>query len=290
MIFFLYLLHWKFQIIFALLPPAAALFFMRLSGRITYGIARHSPIKRMAAKNLLSLFPAVDANSLSDKLLSNVSHSIFEVLCTPFFKSSHVEKICTLSGTEKLDLALAERKGALLLIMHTGNYELIPTALATRGYHLTSILKAPPKDPLFKLVNLSRRYKGTQLINVMEGNMYRLALQALDQGRLVCLLIDTGALEGSFEMFPFLGRQVPVATGWLTLAQRSGSPVIPVISRREGEKVLISIGEPLVVNKSNRQEVMRKVGNHFERFIQSHPEQWLIFLNEHETRRMVERK
>jgi KDO2-lipid IV(A) lauroyltransferase len=288
MIFFLYLLQWKFQVIFYLLPPAAALFFMRLGSRVIYEVARRSPLKRIVEKNLLSLFPGSDAKALSDKLLQNVSLSIFEVLCTPFFNSSHVEHICEVTGTENLDLALAERKGALLLIMHTGNYELIPTALVTRGYHLTSILKAPPKDPIFKLVNRSRRYKGTQLINVMEGNMYRQALQALDQSRLVCLLIDTGALEGSFEMFPFLGREVPVATGWLTLAQRSGSPVIPVLSKREGEKVKLFIGEPMAVNKNNRQEVMQKVGDHFERFIQSHPEQWLIFLNEHETQRMVE--
>jgi len=286
MIILLNFLQSLFGLIF-FLPTAAAIYFMHFSAEITFRIACLTPIRKITARNINLLFPKVDGLLLADKLLKNVSYSIFEVLCTPFFKETHLNMIGRVDGSENLDLALAKKKGALLLIMHTGNYELIPTILSGKGYQLTSILKAPP-DPIFKLLNRSRAYRGTRLINVLEENMYQEASKSLAEGRLVCILIDTGALEGKHELFPFLGRKVPVATGWLTLAQRSQAPVIPVSSQREDKKVLLTFGEPMSVTGDNREAVMLRIGQFFESFINRHPEQWAIFLNEYEVKRMVE--
>lgn len=197
--------------------------------------------------------------------------------------------ICKVSGVENIDLALSKRNGAIVISMHTGNYELIPIVLRHLGYSVSSIMKAPP-EPLYKFLEPIRSYKGTKLINVLEVDMYRETLKALGRNRLVCLGIDTGALEGRHEMFSFLGHRVPVATGWLTLAQRSESAIIPVAVKREGKQVILNFAEPLTVYQDNREEIMRRIGQFYENFIKNHPEQWLMFLNQYETKRMVEGK
>ncbi len=282
-------LQYLFRLVFRL-PAGTALGIMRLAGRALYRIARLTPIRKTVMANLRRIIPDCDAAPLAEKLLQNFSLSVFEFLCSPYFRAEHFERVCKLSGTDNIDLALTGRKGALLLSMHTGNYEIVPAALAARGYRVSSILKAPSGDPLFKLLNRIRSYKGTEIINVTEGNMYRHALQALARNRCVCTLVDTGALEGRHEMIRFLGKRVPVATGWLALAQRSGAPVVPVLIKRDGDQVAFSIGEPLAVTRDNREEIMRRVGALFENFIRNHPDQWGIFLNEQETRRMIEGK
>lgn len=284
----LVLLQLIFRFIF-ILPPAIAVYLMRFAGEITYQIARRTPIKQITAGNIKALFPEAGAARLADKLLRNIGYSIFEVLCTPFFTEAHLARISRLIGVENLDLALTKRKGAILVIMHMGNYELIPTVLAARGYHLTSILKAT-HDPYFKILDRSRRWRGTQLINVLEENMYRQSLQALSHNRGVCILIDTGALEGRHETINFLGKKVPAASGWITLAQRSGAPVIPCLAKREGKKVIIRLGEPMEVLGENRELIIEKVRLFYENFLKTHPEQWAIFLNEYEVKRMVEGK
>lgn len=288
MIILLKLLQWKFKLIF-LLPPAAAIRLMRLAAEITYQIARRTPIKKIVARNIEMIFPDADANPLADKLLRNVSYSIFEVLCVPFFKESHFKLVCKINGLENLDLALSKRKGAVIASMHTGNYELLPIALSSRGYRVNSVMKAPP-EPIFRFLQPIRRSKGTRLINVLEVDMYRETLKALGHNELVCLGVDTGALEGRHETIPFLGKSLPAATGWLTLAQRSEAAIVPVQVKRENEKLVISFSEPLNIYRDNREEVMHKVKQFFENFIKNHPEQWLMFLNEYETRRMVEGK
>jgi len=289
MIIFLRLLQGLFRLIFKL-PAAWAILIMRGAAEIIFQIVRLTKIRKVAARNIRQVFPAADGEKLADSLLKNTSHFAFEVLCTPFFEISHVDLICRMIGLEKIDLALAERKGLILLTMHTGNYELIPTFLATHGYHVASILKAPMDDPLFKFLNPSRSHKGIRLINVLEGNMYRDALQALDRNRCLCIAADTGALESRHEMLPFLGKMLPVATGWIALAQRSGSPVLPILSRREGNQLIMTVGDPIIIKRDNREEVIQKASNYFEAFIKKYPDQWGIFINEYETKRMVEGK
>jgi KDO2-lipid IV(A) lauroyltransferase len=286
MIFLFYALQIKFFFIF-LLPPGLALSLMRLSSEIVYQLAKRTPIKKTVARNLNTLFPDVPADKLADKLLRNVSYSIFEILCTPYFKEAHIKVLGKVVGLSNLDLALARRKGALIILMHTGNYELSHVLLSPYNYKMNVTLKASA-DPLYKLINRSRSYHGTKLINVLETDMYKESIKALSNNEIVSLLIDTGALESRHEIIDFLGQKVPVAIGWLTLAQRSEAAVLPCYSKREGNQVVFTMGEPLFVQSNNREEIKNKVKCFFENFIKAHPEQWAIFLNEFETKRMVE--
>jgi len=262
---------------------------MRLAGEAVYWISRLTPIKNSVAKNIRLLFPEADSQCLADKLLRNVSHSIFEIICAPLFKKEHFKHVGKINGLENIDLGLSKGNGILLLMMHTGNYELTPALLTSRGYRMNSILKAPDNF-LFKIVNRCRSWGGGKLINVLKDDMYHDSLRALAGNEIVLILIDTGALEGRHETIEFLGMKVPAATGWLTLAQRSKASVVPAFSKREDGKVVLTLGEPLTVNADNREEIVLKVGQLYEKFIKDHPEQWIILLNEYETRRMVEGK
>jgi len=286
MIYFFNFLRWIFRPVFWL-PAPLAINIMRLAGELTYQIARLTPIRKTVANNFKMVLPDADPHKLADRSLSNAGYSIFEIICAPYFKRRHVDRVIKVIGIENLDAALAERKGAICLCMHSGNYELLAVMLASHGYHLTSVMKAPPGDPLYKFLNPSRLYKGSKLINILDGNMYRECLQALARHRCVGILVDTGAREGRHEMMPFLGHKVPVATGWTTLAQRSEAPVVPFFSKREGDKVVFVIGEPLHVYRDNKAKMMEAVRKFYENMVKSHPDQWAIFLSEPEVKRML---
>ncbi|MBN3032993.1 MAG: hypothetical protein JW873_02750 [Candidatus Saganbacteria bacterium] len=270
-----------------LLPAPAALYIMRLAGGLTYQIARLTPVRRMVIRNFRAVLPEADAEELAGKALDNAGQAIFEIICAPYFTNDHLNRITKVSGLGNLDRALAGRKGAICLSLHSGNYELTAALLASRGYHLTTVMKAPPGDKLYAFLNRSRLYKGSELINIYDGNMYRKCLQALARGRCVGILADTGALEGKYEIMPFLGRRVPIATGWTALARRAAAPVVPFFSRREGDKVAFIIGEPLHIRGDNKAEVMETVRKSYENMVRSRPDQWAIFLNEHEVKRML---
>jgi Kdo2-lipid IVA lauroyltransferase/acyltransferase len=282
MIIFLKLIQLVFRILF-FLPVTVALSLMNFSALITYHIARITRLKKDTENNIRMVIPHADAKKIADQLIKNISYSIFEILCIPFFKKEHFHKTIRWQGDHHI------KKGSIILTMHVGNYEIIPSALAHQGHKVTIILKAT-EDPIFKIANKSRGHGGVKLLNTLDEDMYKGSLKALREGEVLYLLADTGALESRHEFFDFLGKKVPVATGWLTLAQRAGCPVIPTLAKRENGKNIITFFDPIHITKDNRKEMMEKVAKVFETFIKANPETWALFLNSYETKRMVEGK
>jgi len=211
------LLRLKLRLIF-LLPAPMAIYLMRFAAEAVYQVVRLTPIKKTVARNFEMFFPGTSGRPKADFLLRNISYSIFELLCLPYFREEHFNRVIKVEGLENIDLALAKRNGGLFLTMHTGNYEIVPAFLSSRGYRVTSIVKAPD-DPLFKIINQARTAHGTKLINVLDSNMYLESIKSLSDNQIIGLLLDTGANEGRHEEIRFLGRDLPVATGWLTLAR-----------------------------------------------------------------------
>jgi lauroyl/myristoyl acyltransferase len=281
MAIFLLALQLLFRLVFWL-PVDAALAVMYATAWLISAIAVRTPVKRMVKKNIETVLKRADAEQLAGKLLGNFSRSILELLCLPFFNHHHFQRVVRFEGLENLPRG----QGAIMLTMHVGNYELSHAALSDLGFKAAIVLRAE-KDPLFELVNRSRGAHGAQLINVLEDDMYQESLKALNQHKLVYILGDTGALESRHEMLDFLGHKVPVATGWLTLAQRTGCPVLPILTHRAKGVNVFTIFPPAVVTRDNRDEVLRNFVRVSEEFIRQHPEEWGMFLNEYETNRMV---
>jgi KDO2-lipid IV(A) lauroyltransferase len=288
MTIFLSLLQLCFRVIF-FAPAGIALSLMYFCGWLTQAIAKKTRLKRIVAENIRLVLPQGNAGQTAEKLIRNVSYTIFEILCLPFFRKKHYASVFSWQGLKNVEQALKQGKGAIILTMHVGNYEAVVPALSQQGFPLNVVLRAT-QDPLFEIANRSRSCQGAKLINILEEDMYRGSQTALAKNELVYLLADTGALESRHELREFLGQKVPVATGWLTLAQRAGCPVIPTLAQRQGKKNLITFYEPFQVTKENREQVLERAGKIFEDFIRENPDHWALFLNAYETQRMVQGK
>ncbi|MBN2058544.1 MAG: hypothetical protein JW782_07095 [Candidatus Saganbacteria bacterium] len=285
MVILIKLLQFILRLVF-FLPAGWALNVMYgLAWLTRLALSPFAPRKQIAA-NFRLVLPDVPAEELTEKLLTNTVYAVFEVLCQPFLKAQHFKRLISWQGLEQIKPALDKGRGAILLTMHAGNYELPQAALASLGYPMTAILRTT-NEPIFEIINSSRAAQGTQLINILEADMYKSSLKALNENRLVYLLADTGALESRHETISFLGKTVPAATGWLTLAQRSGCSVIPVLAKKDGRSNIVTVFPAREVTKDNRDEAKNDILAAFESVIRQQPEQWGIFLNAYEVERMT---
>ena len=285
MIIFFKSLQWIFGIIF-FFPASFALSLMHFAGWLTQAVINKTPIRKMVTSNIQMVLPGVEAEAAAVKLINNTSYAIFEILCAPFFKRKHLDAIVKWKGLENLDKARQGKNGVILVTMHAGNYEIIAPALSNRGYLLNSVLRATD-DPLFKIINRSRATGGARLINVEDENMYKTALELLAKNEMVGLLVDTGALESRHITHKFLGYDFPIASGWLTLAQRAECYVVPILAKKEGKMNLLTLYEPIKIERQTRDEAVDRLVEIFEDFIKENPEQWLMFFNSYETKRML---
>jgi len=288
MIIFVKGLQFLFRLAF-FLPARLAIFKMYAFAWLCHLIVRSLPIKKLIARNFKLVFPQLPSNQatkLANNLIKNTCYSILEIMCIPFFKMKHYDLVFRIEGQENLDKGLGTGKGVILLTLHAGNYESAGNALAMKGYKINGILKVTD-DPLFEIINKSRQVGGAKLINVLEQDMYKATLKVLADNEIVYIAADTGALDSRHEEFEFLGQKVPVATGWITLAQRSNAAIVPIFVQRQGTKNTIKLSSPLFITSSNRDETIKQILKTFENHIKEHPDHWGMFLNAYETERMV---
>lgn len=174
------------------------------------------------------------------------------------------------AGLEHLNSALEARKGVILVSAHFGHSRLIKPILRTHGY--SPLLVGPPHDapgpqdfpPYFtrfgsrvhtSLLRLPRTSRfhlpwsvtvGTDIVT--ELNL-RGPLAALARNEILIILLD-GRIARVGRDIPVLGIEIPFASGSVSLARKTGCPVLPAFvvddPRRHGAKAMkLMIGEPL---------------------------------------------
>jgi KDO2-lipid IV(A) lauroyltransferase len=278
----------KLRIIFFLLSPQAALKFLYFISYLVYRVISLKSLKQQIQNNLKIIYGHASLGQV-ESLLQKACLSFFETLALPCFKKKHLELMCEINGIHHLKESLAHKKGAIILTVHAGNFEIIPNYLSVLGFPILKIIKAIyPEDLPAKFLNQCRKTHGVRILNVEEEDMYRQSFRMLNANGLVYLLADTGALDSRNVPIRIFNKTVPAATGWKTMAERSGAAVLPTFIKRDKNfKNHIRIYPSLVIGKESGDEIFQEMGNLLEEYARENPDEWLLPLNSYEVNRMV---
>ena len=198
-------------------------------------------------------------------------------------------------NTSYLTNALHQKKGALLLTAHTGNWEwgLIHAAnhiakeTDSRTYVISRVIR-PAWLRNWRIRRLSR--KGVVVIENRAGSL-RHVIRALRKGNVIVMTIDqhAGAAGSNAVPVPFFGEVTPTFATLAELALRTGTPVVPLCVYRDYESYEhgMAFYEPIetmdvmATRRSGELEIDKVAAltalynSSFEQMIIEHPEQWL---------------
>lgn len=179
----------------------------------------------------------------------------------------------------RLDEALARGKGAIIVCMHFGSWDLGAGAAAARGYPLTVVVETFGDRRLDAMVVGARRRLGMDVVK-MERAAPSL-VRALRRNGLLALLIDRPT-PGDGVPVTFFGREVQVPAGAARLALRTGAAVVPTAFARDGHHVVALADFTVDVAPSGDEaaDVLRltqQIMTAHERFIRAYPDQWYMF-------------
>lgn len=159
------------------------------------------------------------------------------------------EERLRLDGLTHLDAALP-RGGAILLGFHLGPSR-APLGLQLRGYrvavagrqgHATWISLPAAWDPARFPSEVAVTWRdgdhGTRGLALVE------LLGRLRAGELVFMTADGAEGREAFRV-PLPGRDLIVRAGWFALRQRTGCPVLPVLTHMEGGTRVVTVHPPL---------------------------------------------
>lgn len=264
------------------------------------------PVKRV--KNDVSLILGLSDSSYSElsgtakkKYLNDKCRDIFyshlliisEVIRLADMTPHEVDSLVKIRCDKNLQMVLKRGKGALLVIPHFGNWEVLGAALAVKGYDIHSFYMDQSLKKLEAYLNRIRLFFGIKLI---DRDDIRGAARALKKNALLGVIADQdGGPNGVY--LRFMGRPVSAPRGAAALARMTGAGIVPThIIRKPDNSFEIVFGKELntdILYKLNRnkklfeEQITRKIYEYYESLIVSCPEQWLWFYNRFKKRRHI---
>jgi lauroyl/myristoyl acyltransferase len=190
-----------------------------------------------------------------------------------------------IEGEEHLQQAL-ERGGVVLLSIHLGDWEQLLRAHALLDREVVLLSKRLSHPVAHALWEASRRGAPARLDSAHPSRASQL-IERLRLGGCVADVLDQHDPRPKARWLPFFGRLASTSPDALTLAERGGAQVLPIVTWRsalpsaphERFEHVIKVGPPLepVIEAGwpARDERLRQCLAYFEREICAHPAQWL---------------
>jgi KDO2-lipid IV(A) lauroyltransferase len=279
--YFLYLLLRGFSFIVNLLPESPSLWMGRRLGDLMYYIDLEH--RTTALQNLHVAFgrekSETEIRSIAKRNFQNLGMMVIEFFRLPQMSVESFQDKVNIEGLEICRKALNNKKGALLLLSHFGNWELMGLMSKFLGTSIAVIARPMKKNErVNRFVGEIRRGTGLEVIPTEKAS--RKVIRALSQNRMVGILVDQRAKRSEGVRIDFFGKKAPSTPALAVLAMRTGAPVLPVFMIRDGHRRhRLVIKEPLQLAetgniKKDVETNTQRMNETLESMIRQYPDQW----------------
>ena len=234
--------------------------------------------------NLQRSFPEKDSKEIV-KIAKGV-YRHFAVVAAEFFDMPSItretiDQWVEVEGMEYADTALSQNKGALSIVAHFGNWELLTIAIPMLVRPMYIVYRPLDSPVIDNMVEYVRTMHGNSLIP--KGGSGKKVLELLKENQIIGILSDqnVAAYEGVFV--DFFQRPACTGVGLAVMAMRSGSPVVPVfMARQKSGKYKLIIKPFLTAVCTDDYEADLQVNTQrftkiVEDVVREYPDQWFWF-------------
>lgn len=178
-------------------------------------------------------------------------------------------------GQANVDGALAEGRGVLMALPHSGNWDMNGLWLAqTRGTFSTVAERLKPES-LYRRFIEYRESLGFEVIPLSGGDRspFEVLSDRLRDNRPVCLMADRDLTRTGVEV-DFFGERTRMPAGPAKLAIETGAALVPSFCFFEGDGWGCYLGEPLDCSSGDVSAITQALADSFARNIADHPADW----------------
>jgi len=261
------------------LPRRASL---ALGSFLGWFVAHVIPIRRdVVEANLLRAFPYKSTKEIKQLAIRTYQHfgrMIAEFVRQDKYEADDLAQFVTVHNRDLLDL-VQEDTGAVLLLGHFGNWEILGRWLACQKDQQTVALERPQDNPyVSEFISKKRRYGNLSMMSIFESTSAFLSV--LQSGNILMMLADQDARRrGVFVDFFDIPSSTP--RGAAVFAYRLKAPIIlafPVMLPDNSYEIILEQLQPDTNGTSNAirgilQQYMARLQFH----VSTHPEQYFWF-------------
>ena len=239
--------------------------------------------RRVAYANLKAAFPESTARQRKGwvrEMFEQLGMTAVEITRFPILRKEDVDRYVAASAAHR-DHYLKfrrDKKSAILLTAHFGNWEFSQMAEALWGRPLAVLARRQKHKRLDRLLNSFRECHGS--VSIGKGAGIRGLIRVLRRGEVVGVLGDqSGGREGVWVRF--FGRLTTSPRGPMALALRFGVSILPVFFiRHKGpyHELCFEPPLPIVQTGDSEKDIQVNTQNYIrllESYIRKYPSQWL---------------
>ena len=222
-----------------------------------------------------------EAKRIAKASVTRFGRMIVDVLRYPEIKDGKYKEMFTMDGREYLEDAKADGKGAIVIALHSGNWELLGGILASEGYPLISVAMQQQGDA-DRFIN---EYRTMMHQHVTYKTGVREMVKELHKGSFIGLIMDQDPGDQG-QLVPFFGYETLTPVGPAAMARMQDVPIIPVTIRFDEytEKHKITVHPPIYAEKTDDRKrdiavTLTILNEWLEDYIRRYPEDWFWLHN-----------
>jgi len=183
---------------------------------------------------------------------------------------------------ENLDAAFQEGRGVIGISAHFGNFPLMLLYLAQMGYPTNAIIRPSRDEIIEKDFQASRSRLGLKTVHSYPREAcVTQSLKVLRDKELLVVLLDQNTGSKSGVYVDFFGQKAGTATGPIIFAMRTGAPLLPIFTLRQGnsdDHTLMIEPHFYLEQKATDEETIQynvqKLTSIIEGYICKYPREW----------------
>jgi lauroyl/myristoyl acyltransferase len=277
-----YLLYRFMSWLGPILPTRSGRSAYESAGRLFYGLASRARATVAANQAQVLGRPAEDplVRASTREAFALYGRYWFDTFHVVGWSDERVEDSFRFEGIEHVEKGLADGKGVIIALPHTGNWDVGGRAMCLRIGPVVSVAEHLKPERLFELFLEHRRQLGMEIIDLASDHVGRQLTQRLEQNRIVALVADRDLSGGGVEVEMF-GRTRRMPAGPALLALSAGAPLLsgPTYTTKDGwVEVLTPVSiEPTGKRKDDIIALTRGLAAAFEQAIAAAPPDWHLF-------------
>ncbi|HMB70907.1 MAG TPA: lysophospholipid acyltransferase family protein [bacterium] len=249
----------------------------RIAELLSEGHRLLSPDRRRAVRSNLQVLlrNGADPDRTTGEVFRNYGRFLFE-----FLRGPDVDEVPhRFERWDVLEKALARRRGVILAVLHTGNWEITGARLAKAGVPVHAVAGVQLRARWTRELGRRQARAGIRILPPGVAS-WRDLPRILARNEALALLID-GDVHRRAHALELCGRPVRLPTGPARLAARTGAVLLPMFCRRDPDGGLSArfLDEVTVVDHSPAAiaAATEEMGRRLEKVLHDLASQWLIF-------------
>ena len=273
------LFYWTTAFLSHLIPRRVAIFITERIADVMY-FTFYRKQRDVVISNLKMVYKKispVESKELALRIYRNFAIFIYEFLVLPKLSRANLFEYLSIKHKERLDNAIKEGTGVLVLTAHLGNWELGAAMLGVLGYSPTVIALSQQSRYVKNFFTQRRESVGMKVVYLGRGlkEIISILNQKGEVRPQVAATLGDHRYSGPGIQADFFGKPISFPYGVFELASRTGALILPAFCVKEGSKYMVYFEPP--IKEVRPQDGVKEWSKILERYVRKYITQWFIF-------------